>query len=79
MAPPLTGTAHVVPQAPQFATFALRSTHADEHAVVPDGQTLTHRPPEHASVFAHAMLQPPQFLGSVLGSMHALPQRAKPV
>lgn len=79
IAPPLTGTAQAVPQAPQLATLALRSTHADEHAVVPDGQTLTHTPPEQASVFAQAMLQPPQLLGSVRGSMQAFPQRAKPV
>lgn len=77
-APPLMGTAQAVPQAPQWATFALRSTQADEQASVPAGQTLKHLPPEHASVFVHAMPQPPQLPGSVWGSMHELPQRAKP-
>jgi len=78
IAPRLVGTGQAAPQVPQLATFAWRLTHADEHAVVPNGQTLTHRPPEHASVFVHAALQPPQLPGSVHGSMHAFPQRAKP-
>jgi hypothetical protein len=78
IAPPLTGTAQAVLQAPQCATLALRSTQADEHAVVPDGQTLTQWPPEHASVFVHAIPQPPQSFGSVRGSTQEASQRAKP-
>jgi hypothetical protein len=75
---PFWGTGQALLHAPQLATFDERSTHAEAHDVVPLGHVVTHAPAEQASLTPHLMPQPPQLLGLVAGSMHALPHLAKP-
>jgi hypothetical protein len=68
----------IVPQVcmhdPQLALLDDVSTQTPPQFVRPGPQTALHAPPLHTLSFGHALWQPPQLAGSVVGSTHAVSQ-----
>jgi hypothetical protein len=78
IAVPLAGLGHAVPHAPQSPALELVSTQAPLQGTVPPTQDALQVPAEHTSLAPQAVLQSPQWTGSVAVETHALPQRTKP-
>lgn len=77
-AEPFAGTAHALPQPPQFAVFVARSTQLPEHAVSPPPQVNPHPSEEQDSPGAQALPHCPQLAGSTLVSTHEPLHCARP-